>query len=309
MITNKKNKKVLITGSTGFIGSALRKKLSGLDYEVMGIGREKKEDLKIDLSDPSLTDFVKKISPEIIFHLASGSNIARAEENKDKEYRDTVISTQTLINLLKLNDLSKTFFIYLSSQAVYGPQKIVPVNENQTPNPITTYGKNKLKAEEIITSSNFNYLIFRISSAFGPLQDYRKSGVIAKFINKMKNNESPIVFNSFDVITDLIYIDDIISALLIALEKINSGVLLKEIFNLGSGEPKSVKDILNILYQFFPDTPKPKLELTNLYPGHEKKGIYLDTSKIKKVLNWSPKYSLETALTKMLNEECIFQKA
>ncbi|OGI10637.1 MAG: hypothetical protein A3I68_07040 [Candidatus Melainabacteria bacterium RIFCSPLOWO2_02_FULL_35_15] len=286
-------KKILITGGAGFIGSHLKRYLD--DCDIVTVGRNKNEDYKIDLSDSKLEDIIKDFSPDIVCHFASGSNILRAEENKEKEYKDTVLSTKTLIQAL--NKFKNITIIYLSSQAVYGLPENLPVVETQTAKPISVYGKNKLEAEKIITQSGLNYLIFRISSIYGLGQNYEKSGVIAKFINRMKNNESPVVFNSLNSFSDFIYIDDVINAIVLSIQK----NIQNEIFNLGSGKALTLKEILDILYKYFSSAPKPVLETNLLYPHKEYKGLYLNTDKIKSRLNWSCKYNIEDGLREMLS--------
>ena len=288
-------KRILITGGFGFIGSHLRKYLD--DFEIVTVGRNKNEDYKINLSDSKLEDIIKDFSPEIVCHFASGSNILRAEENKEKEYQDTVLSTKSLVKTLE--KLKNVTVVYLSSQAIYGFPESLPVAESHSTKPVSVYGKNKLEAEKIITQSSLNYLIFRISSIYGPEQDYKKSGVIAKFINWMKNNESPVVFNSFDLFSDFIYINDVIDVLILSIQK----KLKNEIFNLGFGKAVTLKEVLDVLYEFFPSAPKPKLETNLLYPDKEHKGLYLNIDKIKYKANWSPKYSIENSLKEMLGKQ------
>lgn len=302
MVNHNNKRKVLITGGSGFIGSHLKRYLDNFDFEITTIGRNKNEDYKIDLSNPELADLLKNISPDIVCHFASGSNILRAEESKEKEYKDTVLSTKSLVTTLEKG--KAVTLIYLSSQAIYGLPENLPVAETHSKNPISVYGKNKLEAEEIITKSNLNYLIFRVSSIYGPLQDYRKSGVIAKFINWMKNNESPVVFNSFDLFSDFIYIDDVIHAIGTSIQK----NIKSEIFNLGSGKATTLQEVLDILYKHFPKAPKSKLETNLLYPHKEHKGLYLDISKIKSTLNWDCKYNIEDGLREMLDALNVTQK-
>ena len=290
-------RKILITGGTGFIGSHLKRCLD--DFEVITIGRDKNEDYKIDLSEPGLDGIVKDFSPDIVCHFASGSNILRAEEDKEKEYKDTVLSTKALIQALK--KIKNVTVIYLSSQAVYGLPENLPVSEMHNIKPISVYGKNKLEAEEIIIQSDLNYLIFRISSIYGPIQDYKKSGVVAKFINWMGNNKPPIVFNSFNLFSDFIYINDVVNAIAISIQK----GIKNETFNLGSGKATTLKEVLDILYKYFPGAPKPKLETNLLYPHKEYKGLYLNIDKIKSTLSWNCKYNIEDGLNEMLGKQIV----
>lgn len=303
-------KRILITGGSGFIGSSLKNYLQNSDYEILTIGRSDKEDYKVDLTvgthgHVSLKTTIDNFLPDIVCHFASGSNIARAEQNKEKEFNDVVLGTQELIKVLK-NLKLKPKIIYLSSQAVYGLPEYLPVSENHPKKPITVYGENKLKAENIIADSSLDYFIFRVSSAYGYLQDPAKSGVIAKFINKLKNNESPIVFNSIDLYSDFIYVDDIISALVQAIQ--SDAFTEKGIYNLGAGKPTTIKELLDVLYKHFPKAPEPKFEINELYPSEKQKGLYLDISKTQKDLKWSPKHSIENGL-KLIISRGLLQQA
>lgn len=290
----KKDKRVLITGSTGFIGSHVKSTLQSNEYKVLGIGRGVQEDFCLDLSSSDLTKIIKEISPSIVFHLASGSNIARANEEKEKEYQDTVTSTEKLLNSLKVLS-KKPKIIYLSSQAVYGVPECLPITEAHITSPKSIYGENKLKAEKLIIESSLDYLIFRVSSIYGPNQDYKKSGVISKFIHKMKNKNAPTVFNSLETLSDFLYVRDLSSALLksISLQKNISGI-----YNLGSGQPTTMRELLDTLYKYFPNAPKAIIEPNNVYLNN---GLYLSTDKLKSDTSWSCKYNLDDGLSDMLS--------
>lgn len=299
-------KKILITGGAGFIGSNVKNSLKNLNYEILSIGRNKLEDLKIDLKDPSLQNIIKDFLPDVVCHFASGSNIRRASEDVETEFNDTVCATENLLKVLSSLNLEEIKILYLSSQAVYGLPLYLPVDEVHPTKPLTAYGNNKLKVETLITRSKLNYLIFRISTVYGKEQDYNKSGVVASFIEKMKNNEPPIVFNSLDVVTDLIYVNDVTGAIIKA---IKDDSLRNEIFNLGSGKAISLKDLLKILYKYFPRAPQAKLQTNTIYPTKKQKGLYLDIRKIQARLNWAAKYNIEEGLKEMLESKGFLQEA
>lgn len=290
-------KRILITGGTGFIGSNFKDGLRNSNYEVLSIGRSKDEDIQVDLKDLKINEVLKKFESDIVCHFASGTNIARAEEEKEKEFADTVIATRSLLDSLKALNKKPIMFIYFSSQSVYGIPEFLPVPESHKLNPVTVYGKNKLEAERIIIESGLEYIIFRVSSVYGKGQDYNKSGAIAKFINRLSNNQPPKIFNSEDIVSDFIYINDLINALL---KTIDNNSINKKVFNLGSGKPTALKEVLNILYEYYPGAPKPELIKNPLYLSEKQKGLYLDTSKIKKELSWSCRYSINEGLKDML---------
>lgn len=295
--------KILITGGAGFIGLNLKRALSQCGFEIFTVGRSKNEDFIFSLTDSKLKSKIKEILPDIVIHLASGTNITRADQDKDKEFKDTVEGTKSVIEILLDLKPKPRKFIYLSSQAVYGLPKSLPVSESIQPSPTTIYGECKLKAEHLIIQSNLDYLIFRASSVYGPLQDQRKSGVVSKFIDKMRSNQSPVVFNSKDVFLDLIYIDDLVSAMVKSVQ--DSHERKNGIYNLGSGKPTTIRQILNILYKYFPHAPEPQIMKSKIYPDKGQKGLYLDIKKIQSHFKWSPKYPIEEGLKLMLEKQDI----
>ena len=293
--------KILITGGTGFIGSNLKEKLIQSGFEVLTIGRGSNEDINTDLVDFDFINFFKTHSPDFVCHCASGTSITRAEQNKEKEFTDTVIVTKKIIQAISaLANFKK--IIYLSSQAVYGKPDFLPITEEHKTSPFNTYGKCKLKAEEVIRQSKSHYIILRVSSVYGKNQDHLKSGVIANFINKMKNNEPPIVFNDINQFCDFIYINDLTDVIVKSIELDN---IRNEIFNLGSGNPSTLKEVLEILSLYFPNSPSSEIKKSKLYLDEEQKGLYFDISKIQSRLKWSCKYDLKSGIGEMLKNTLI----
>ena len=78
-----------------------------------------------------------------------------------------------------------------------------------------------------------------------------------------------------------------------------------EIFNLGFGQATTLKEVLDLLYEYFPSAPKPQLETNLLYSNKEYKGLYLDIGKIKSKINWSPQYTIKDGLKEMLEKQTV----
>lgn len=292
-------KKILITGSKGFIGSTFLKFLDKSKFEIVTLGRNNKEDLHFELNSALLANDVlkekiTKFSPEYVFHFASGSSVMLADKNKNNEYENAFLGTDSLIKVLSTLKVKPERIVYLSSQAVYGLPKYLPLDELHETLPVNVYGENKLKTEKVLLESGLEYVIFRVSSVYGPFQDPHKSGVIAKFINRMQKGQSPIVFNSLELIGDFIYVDDVASVLVGIIK--NDFTYRNEIYNLGFGKPVALKNILEILYKYFPNAPQPILQVNKLYPSKKEKGIYLDITKLQSHLGWRAKYNIEEGL-------------
>lgn len=162
-----KNQVILITGVYGYIGSQLFLHLNKKYKNLYGIGRKKsafkkfKNCIVSKITPKSLSKL--KIKPQIIIHCSGSGSVKESEQNKKKDYDDNVKSLRVLLEFFKKN---KFHIIYLSSAAVYGePNKSIT-----NLNPISTYGNNKLLAENLIISKKskkFSYSILRIFSLFG----------------------------------------------------------------------------------------------------------------------------------------------
>lgn len=162
-----KNQVILITGVYGYIGSQLFIHLRKKYKNLYGIGRKKisfkkfKNCLDSKITSKSLSKL--RIKPQIIIHCSGSGSVRESEKNKKKDFYDNVKSLKVLLKFFNKN---KYHIIYLSSAAVYGETTKSKINLN----PISTYGKNKLLAENLIKSEkskNFSYTILRIFSLFG----------------------------------------------------------------------------------------------------------------------------------------------
>ena len=165
----KKSNKILITGVYGYIGSQIFNYLSKKYKNIYGIGRRKKNQKKIPSCHSKNLSFsnLKKIGldADIIIHCAGSGSVKESSLNLKKDFKDTINSTRDLVKYY--NKFKKNFhLIYISSAAVYGERKY----QKKKLVPISIYGKNKLKAENIIISNNnkkFTYSILRVFSLFG----------------------------------------------------------------------------------------------------------------------------------------------
>lgn len=210
----KRNTKILITGVYGYIGSRIFNYLSKKYKNIYGIGRKKINQKKIPNCYNKNLSFrnLKKIGldVDIIIHCAGSGSVKESSSNFKKDYNDTINSTKDLVKYC--NEFKKKYhLIYISSAAVYGERK----NKKKL-TPISIYGKNKLKAENIIIlnkNKKFTYSILRVFSLFGI---GLKKQLIWDTCKKLKKNN----FNFYGSGNELrswisidklnIYIDDLI---------------------------------------------------------------------------------------------------
>src|SRR3989337_2387489 len=129
-------KKILVTGGAGFIGSHLVDRLIEEGYTVMvldNLSRGSLENVnakadfeRIDISNNQFTNLIKKIKPDIVFHLAAQSSIARSIKNPKRDIEVNLLATQDLLDVAKEAQVKK--LIFASSAAVYAESNKLPVD-------------------------------------------------------------------------------------------------------------------------------------------------------------------------------------
>ncbi|MCB0727646.1 MAG: NAD-dependent epimerase/dehydratase family protein [Ignavibacteriae bacterium] len=216
--------KALITGATGFVGSHLADKLLEKNYEVYCLRRKTSSTKWLDgknvkyvdgdlFSNEALSECIKDM--DYIYHVAG---VVKAK-TKEGFFHGNYDSTKNLLEITyKVNpDIKK--FIFVSSLAACGPAKTEkPVDENTTPDPITTYGVSKLKAEEEVYSyrDKFPVTILRPPAVFGP----RDTEILIYFQTFQKGLNSII---GFDVkYLSLVYVEDLVDGIILAGESNDS---------------------------------------------------------------------------------------
>lgn len=181
-------KKVLITGSSGLLGSKLVANL-GTNFDLTalswlhqgnfkpGIAREE----KIDLSCADAVEKIASLEPEVIIHAAALSNVDQCQLNPDEAHRHNVIATG---NVVKAAKRLKSKLIYISTDHVFDGEKSALYNELDIPNPVNVYGLTKLKAEEVVKANLKEFIILRVSWLF----DNPGKGFIKFVLDSAKNS-------------------------------------------------------------------------------------------------------------------------
>ncbi len=212
--------KAFVTGATGFVGSHLVDKLLEKNYKVYCLRRntsstrwlDDKEINYVDgdlFSNDSLENAIQDM--DYVFHVAG---VVKAK-NKEGFYRGNYQATKNLLEIThKVNPALKKF-IFISSLAACGPaMSEKPVDENTVPNPITTYGITKLKAEEGVEmyANKFPVAIIRPPAVFGP----RDTEILIYFKTFTKGLNSVIGFDAKYL--SLVYVEDLVDGIVLSAE-------------------------------------------------------------------------------------------
>lgn len=246
-------KTILITGTTGFLGTHFSKHYINQGYKVIGTGSKSEKDVAFNgvleyrqllLPDDELYDLIKKHNPDICIHCAGSSSVGFSVQNPQKDFDMNVpVTFHLLEGLRKFAPNCK--ILYPSSAAVYGNPKYLPIDEKHPLNPISPYGFHKMFCEKICYEySNLydlNVNIIRIFSAYGPgLQKQ----VLWDIYNKVKNEEQLTLSGTGQETRDFVYIEDILSASDIIL---NSSKSTYNVLNLASGKETTIQELAELM--------------------------------------------------------------
>jgi len=302
-----KDKKILVTGAAGFIGSNLTIELLELGAKVTGIdnlynGRldnltgvldnKNFQFIKGDIRDLNfLIDVLKEI--EIVYHEAAFTSVPQSIKMPESCNDVNINGTLNLLNASRKRDVEK--IIFASSSAVYGDTPTLPKKEEMPRIPVSPYGVSKLTCESYMQVFHqvygLNTISLRYFNVFGPKQqDSPYSGVIAIWLGQIIKNKSLIIFGDGHQSRDFTYIKDVIQANILAAENKLSG----EIFNIGAGSPMKLLDLAKLMLKL---TNKEELRI-NYDPPRPGDIIhsFADISKAKEILKFQPKYTQEQGL-------------
>lgn len=237
--------KILVTGSTGLLGTNLVERLEKEGHEVMGVSRR----TGIDLRYPDLPSMVmNNFKPDVVYHLAANAAEARGQVSPiDMTERNLPIFINTL--RAAINAKVKRF-IYTSSVAVYGEAEVPYLEEGPTI-PKDVYGVNKLACEQILKIMakvyGFKYVIFRPHNLYGPHQNmndpYRN--VVALFMRKILEGEPYKLFGEGKMQRAFSYVDDVVDVLVDALNE----PFTNKTINVGSEHAISIKELSDLIQE------------------------------------------------------------
>jgi len=304
--------KVLVTGGAGFIGSHIVDSLLAKDLEVtvldnLSSGKMKnigqhlnKENLHFIKGDIRDDDSVKQAvrNVDAVIHEAALVGVARSVENPFSTNEVNVTGT---LNLLKASlDSGVKRFIYASSASVYGEIETLPKKETLPTRPISPYGTSKLAAENYCKAFFKVYGLETVSlryfNVYGPRQTSGPySGVITVFINRLLNDEPPIIHGDGTQTRDFTDVQDAVQASMLSLKCKNA---VGEEFNVATGKQTTINQLAQALLNL---TGKTSLQPTHTEPRQgDIKHSYADISKAKRVLGYEPKITLKEGLNALV---------
>lgn len=251
------NKKIIVTGGLGFIGSHIVDELVN-DNEVIIIDNKstgKIENLEFpnhknltiiekDLNEVDLESLLKGI--DYIFHLSAMASVPLSIDNPIECNKNNVDATVKLLVAAKNNDVKK--IVFSSSSAVYGNNSNMPLKESELVSPISPYGASKAICEIYLKtfyeSYGLNYNALRYFNVFGPKQDKNSqyASVIPNFISELLEGGQPEIYGDGEQTRDFIFVKDVVKANIAAAESDYNGIV-----NVASGEKITINELYEIV--------------------------------------------------------------
>ncbi len=242
--------KVLITGIAGFIGSSLARAALDQGAEVRGIddlsagkaGNIEAIRDRIDFREASILDRSSMrdacLGVDHVFHQAAVASVPRSVEDPVGTNDVNLNGTLQVLEAARAAGVKRVMFA--ASSAAYGNAPEQPKRETMLPDPVSAYAVQKVASEHYMASYTRTYgletVALRYFNIFGPRQDptSQYSGVLARFISMMMRGETPTIFGDGLSSRDFTYIDNVVSANLLAMKA--PAEIAGRVFNVATGE-------------------------------------------------------------------------
>jgi UDP-glucose 4-epimerase len=299
--------KILITGSSGQIGTNLGLRLQQDGHFVLGIDKRENtwtheiETKMVDLTtecEGRLIELVKGYEIELIVHLAAHAKVfalvrepSRALENIDMTFRAAECAR-----------LSSIPIIFGSSREVYGDIHQHLTDESSADFVVaeSPYSASKIAGEAIIYSYaqcyKMPYIVFRFSNVYGRFDNdlERMERVTPLFIQRISNG-LPIVIHGKEKVLDFTYVEDCVDGIYLGIQNLLSGKVTNQTINLACGEGNSLVKLAEFIGDAVGKTPE--ITFTPTQPG-EVTHYIADITKARELLGYSPKTPLQEGIKK-----------
>jgi UDP-glucose 4-epimerase len=292
--------RALVTGGAGFIGSHLVERLLERGDEVTVVddlrnGRRSNlatavDEIRLIEGDCSrAAGLLGSEDFDVVYHLAAPAYVPPSVDDPVADLRANVEQTLILLQALRARS---TKLVHVSSAAIYGEPNVQPIREDVPPAPVSPYGVDKFAAEEHVRVASLLHglptVILRYFPVYGPRQ---RKQVIFDLINKAIADPRRIeVFGTGQELRDLVYVDDVVSATLIAADRAPAN---GEAYNVGSGRMVTIAEVVREVCRAIGSVP------AVAYTGAVRKGdssrMVADISRLR-ALGYEPETSLRRGI-------------
>lgn len=302
----------VVTGVAGFIGSHLATALLDNDTTVTGVDNYETGDpdritpiehhdaftfVEGDLRDQAVTDRVVE-DADVIFHQAAVPSVPRSVDDPVTTTTANCVATANLVHAAR-NSAVDTLIV-ASSSSVYGSTTGLPKQESMPVNPESPYALSKYYTEQLAVQAHdlydLNTAALRYFNVFGPRQnpDGEYAAVIPKFITRMLNDDSPVIYGDGEQSRDFTYIQNVIDANLAAATSEPAGLVA----NIGCGNQITVNELVTALNDILDTDIAPVYD--DPRPG-DVKHSYADISTAESAFGYSPAIDFREGLRRTVS--------
>jgi len=309
-----KDRNVLITGITGFVGTWLAKDLVEKGANVVGFVRDEIKSMPIEtmgiydklavIAKGDIVDYnsVKRVFDEYdvdtCFHLAAQAIVGDANNDPTKTFRVNILGSWNILEAVRTSETVKRL-VFASTDKAYGEPIKVPITENHPLLAAYPYDASKACAELLartyFTTYGLPVSVTRCCNIYGG-GDLNFSRIITGTIKSIIFGQNPIIRSDGTPVRDFIYIKDAVNAYVVLAQNMGKSGVDGEAFNFGSNAPINMLDFVNKIIKVSGRTKlRPDVQGTRK-PHAEIDEQYLSNEKARRILGWTPKFDLESGL-------------
>ena len=265
-----KDKKVVVTGGLGFIGSHITEGLiedndvtiiddmsTGKPENIKHLNNEKIEIIKGDITELDLKSIFD--DKDYVFHEAAMASVPQSVQDPEKCNRINITGTLKVLVAARDTDVEKV--VMASSSAVYGDSQNMPLREDAPVKPMSPYAVTKATGE--LYCNNFTDLYglqtaaLRYFNVFGQRQDPNSqyAAAIPNFIDRILKGERPVIYGDGEQSRDFIYIKNVVDANIKVCESTKTGI-----FNIGHGKKTTINELVSIINEVMETEVEPVYE-------------------------------------------------
>ena len=310
-------KKVLITGATGLVGSWLIRKLVEEGAHVTAFVRDfnpqseffRSKDYKnTAIVQGSLEDFaaieraINEQEIDTVFHLGAQTIVGTALRNPLATFEANIRGTYNLLEACRLHPSLVKRIVIASSDKAYGSSPVLPYLETMPLAGKHPYDVSKSCTDLLASSYHHTYhlplAIARCGNIYGGA-DLNWSRLIPGSIRSFLLDSAPIIRSDGKYTRDYIYVEDVVEAYLLLAEHLHRPEVRGEAFNFGLDAPSDVLEVVELIQRLM-NRPFLNPKILNSASA-EIRDQSLNSEKAKKILEWTPGYSLEEGLSKTID--------
>lgn len=306
--------KILITGASGFIGSALAKRLEATGHDIMGLYRyvadgrydyyQLQRKAVCDIrSREDIFKVLREFKPDVVYHLAAITPVSYSFLHPTEVSEVNYIGTVNIVDACSKERVAH--FIHASTSEFYGKQEVFPIPEEAIPYPLSPYAVSKIAAEEYVRFKNrteaLPYTIFRPYNTYNRSHVRKEYFVVERAITQALRAHVIRLYTSTPV-RDMLDRDSHVDAYVKCLG--NRWAVNQEM-NIGTGEGHTIGEVASLVAKIVEEyTGRPVKVLWNMEPDrpYDIEKLVCSNEKAKRLLGWEPLYTLEGGLRLAVKE-------